>query len=292
MTTPRHGTRGMYVRGCRCPSCRKANTDGEAARRRRHLYGTPGTYVDSAEAREHLRALRAAGYTLRAIARTTGVSRQTLTRLQQSASDAGPSRTRVHAITAARLLELSPDDLNIATGALVSARGVRRRLQALAAIGWTMPALANQLGRTPANLRRVLASDRVTERTDRQIRALYDRLWNRQPDRSTRRRRAASERARDHARANGWVAPLAWDDIDRDADPFSCDKHASDDVDDMDVDIAVERIIARLPISLTAAERDAVIARLSRSGWSLEDIAEVMGISSRTVSRSRAANVA
>lgn len=286
-----HGTRSRYVAGCRCTPCRKANTVSESDRRRRQLYGAPGAYVPSSAARAHLHALLAAGHSVRAIARAAGVSRQTVIRLQR-AEGRRPAEGRVHATTAARLVELSPGGLDVADGAFVNARGAQRRLKALMAIGWTMPALADALGRKPCNLRRVLDAGQVTRRTDREIRDLYDTLWNAPPDRSTPRRGAASDRARDHARRQGWVAPMAWDDIDDDTHPWTAENDDPDDVDDMDVDIAVERTIARLPICLTAAERDAVIERLTRTGWSLEQIADVMGISSRTVSRARATRVA
>lgn len=93
---------------------------------------------------------------------------------------------------------------------MVDPTGTRRRLQALAAIGWSPHLLARELGFTATNaVRHLMRTGRgkINTRTAEAVRHLYDRL-SMTPGPSTR--------ARNHARRAGWAPPLAWDDHDLD----------------------------------------------------------------------------
>jgi hypothetical protein len=95
----------------------------------------------------------------------------------------------------------------------------RRRLQALISIGWAPELLAAELGRRPSSLQCSITGQSVTTRTARDVAALYERPWNTKPPQATSKQRAAFDAARTHAAAQGWLPPLAWDDIDTDPTP-------------------------------------------------------------------------
>lgn len=99
---------------------------------------------------------------------------------------------------------------------LVDSAGTRRRLQALAVVGWSADELAPRLGVAPSMILHWRTStSRMRKPTADAVRALYDDLWD-QP--------GPSSRAAATARGKGWAPPLAWDDdeIDKpDAQPHA-----------------------------------------------------------------------
>jgi hypothetical protein len=140
---------------------------------------------------------------------------------------------------------------------LVDATGTRRRLQALAAIGWPPRALAERLGIQPDN---ILRRHRVRVGTARLVAAVYDQL-SMTPGPDTRSAAAARRR--------GWAPPLAWDDDSID-DP-AARPHADGEgraADDPVIDkVAVNRALADASLAgLTPAERVAAAARLASEG--------------------------
>lgn len=186
-----HGLRATYVRGCRCPQCRAANT---AYQKQRNRYGyqqaQAAKWVDPARAVEHVAALRAQGVGLRLISDQTGIARSSLSKLR--------SRSRISVDTEARILAVYP------LPARVDGTGTRRRLQALMAIGWSGQQLADRMGWTNANLHKLLRdTGNVSTRTAQLVAGIYDRLWDRP---------GSSVRARNLASRKGWAPPLAWDD--------------------------------------------------------------------------------
>ena len=105
----------------------------------------------------------------------------------------------------------------------------------------------------------------------------------------TGEQRAAADAAQAHAAAQGWLPPLAWDDIDTDPTPPAPTAGAYQR-SDMD-EIAVERALAGDQITyddLTTVEQQEVIRRLTARGSSIRDIAAQLGTTKRTVSRRRA----
>ncbi|MCW2899184.1 MAG: hypothetical protein JWO67_1449 [Streptosporangiaceae bacterium] len=286
----RHGTRAAYVRDrCRCPDCTAANTAASRTVARERIYGRWDPYVDAGPVREHIAALRAAGIGVERIAQLAGLSVSHVRQLAQHArGDAAPTR-RVRPSTAARALGIDMDDANRAPHSRVDATGTRRRLQALIATGWTVELLAAELGRRPNALHRSMTGASVTARTAHEVASLCQRLCNTTPPRATSEQRAAADTARAHAAAQGWLPPLAWDDIDTDATPSAPTAGASqrNDIDE----VAVERALAGDHISyddLTAAEQQEVVRRLTARGASIRDIAAQLGTTKRTVSRRRA----
>ena len=261
-----HGTSTTYVvHRCRCDLCRAANTKRAAERRRIQAYGRYNRYIDGDLVRAHLRDLMAAGMGWKTIAAAAGLSASTVYPILYGRNHDDPThpqhrppRKRITREVAEKLLAVTPV---LADGALVDATGTRRRIQALAAIGWTLAELATRLGILRSNLRLHKPTLRyVTERTRRQVQELYDELWNQPPQ------GPSGDRMRAWARALGWVPPMAWDD-DRIDDPRAQaaggrspkDEKAVVDLDEVAHLLALGEsraaVASRLGVSLRTLER-------------------------------------
>lgn len=158
---------------------------------------------------------------------------------------------------------------------IVDATGTRRRLQALAAMGWSMAALASRLGMNPRLLSRIARQDRVYETTHRRVASLFTELCMTP---------GPSEQARRRALTKGWAPPLAWDDIDDPTEKAHANVTGSP-VDEVAVLRAVHRGVGAG--ALTRAERTAATERMARLGYSDARIASHLGVTSRTVERIR-----
>ncbi|WP_299960495.1 helix-turn-helix domain containing protein [uncultured Modestobacter sp.] len=283
-----HGTRAAYVKDrCRCTACTAANTAASRARNRDRAYGRWQPLTDAGPVYDHLDALRAAGIGVERIAALAGMSVSHIRTLAAPDRGHSPATRRVRPGTAARILSISIADDHRAPHSRVDATGTRRRLQALAAIGWSPELLADKLARRPSSLRCSMTSPSVTARTARDVAALYERLSNTPPLRATSKQCAAVHAARAHAVARGWSPPMAWEDIDTDPCPRPTGVASSpDDVDE----IAIERALAGDGIQyadLTAFEQTQVVQRLTERGRSLRDIAAQLATTKNTVWRQR-----
>jgi hypothetical protein len=162
---------------------------------------------------------------------------------------------RLLALTGPILLDAAPDDMR------VPAVGAHRRIRALQALGWPIPAMAADaagISRSQLEWAASHPDGTIQAATYRAVGRLYDLLGMRLgPSRRTRR----------WAARMGHVPPLAWDD---------------DDIDD-------GAAPPQLPSESGAdrQERDEQIAHLTDHGRSARHIAEQVGCSSRTVQRAR-----
>jgi hypothetical protein len=285
-----HGTRTAYVKDrCRCTDCTAANTAVSRTAARERLYGRWHPYVDASPVREYIAALRAAGIGVERIAHLAGLSIRYIRELAEHSHGHSRKTQRVRPDTATRILGIGMNDASRAPHSRVDATGTRRRLQALIAVGWPAELLAAQLGRRPGSLQRSMTSRSVTAHTAQDVAALYKQLWDVPPPRLTGEQRAAADAAQAHAAAQGWLPPLAWDDIDTDSTPPAptAQPLQRDDIDE----IAVERALAGDNITydaLTPAEQQEVIRRLHARGTSIRDTAALLATTKRTVSRRRA----
>lgn len=163
----------------------------------------------------------------------------------------------------------------------VPAIGTTRRLQALAAVGWTQKELGARLGVTGARVGHLMNGmfPTVFPETAAAVAAVFDELCMVVPtDPAPTRPREfrVHERTRRRARARGWVSALAWDDIDNDASPSTSGPltvvHRQDDVDEA----VVQRLLAGERIAATRAEKEEAARRwvedLGRPLRRLEDI--------------------
>lgn len=199
-----HGYARYKLGGCRCYVCAAAVSEYG---RRRTMAITAGTWrVDADVVREHLAVLAALGMGYKRAAFVAGVSRSTVRRIVYgSAGRPAPPTTRRD--IAVKLLAVEVD---LGGAALVDGRGTVRRIQAMAAIGWSLASTAEALGRRASNLALLLGQDRVLRRTADAVAALYEQRSG---------TAGPSARARRLAVARGWVPPLGWNDIDADEKP-------------------------------------------------------------------------
>lgn len=212
-----HGTYAMYtLDGCRCRPCAAAASEYNTQLQRNLAYGR-SNLVDANPAREHIRALAAAGIGLKTVAAAAGISHGSLWKLMYGRTKPDGTRTpsaRVAKTTADAILAVRPTlDVN-APASVVPGIGTLRRVQALATRGWSIPTLCARAGINRQTIDRLLRSahDSVHADTARRIRDLYDELWDHTPPETTQRERGASSRTRNRAAKAGWAPPGAWDD--------------------------------------------------------------------------------
>ncbi len=226
----RHGTRSAYVFDrCGCDDCTAANRDQAQERARRKILARWGfqdpDLVDGDVVRAHLRELMAAGMGWRRIAAVAGVGSSTVCHIlygkyadNPAHPEHRPPRKQVRRDAAAKLLAVR---VEVADGALVDGTGVRRRLQALVAIGWSQTRLAGLLGVTVPNLSKVIHGEgQIRKSTVAAVHRIYEQCWRAAPVPVSRFEQAGITRATGVAAQYGWVPPMAWDDDTID-DPFA-----------------------------------------------------------------------
>lgn len=200
-TLPGHGTYSRaFLHKCDCRPCRgyrlRAKYDRSNGVRRR---------TGSTQVRAHTERLIARGWTQAQIAAASNLHQSTVSIILSARFD-GCSRTTAAAILGIRLDQAPP----IPRG-LVDATGTRRRLQALAVLGYSLPAISRQSGVTDCALRAAIEGLRPHTRitTATRVARLYRQLATRPAPPSRH-----SEKARNRAMARGWHGPMAWADID------------------------------------------------------------------------------
>lgn len=190
---PEHGTQTCYRYGCRRAECRNADRLARKRDELRRLRGVPG-HVDGTRVASHIRLLLATGWTVQELARTTRISYRTITYVL---SGQRSMQTR----NAVKILAIKP--LN--GPSRVDATGTRRRIQALARIGWTLKTIAQRSGHSYSYFARILNGSvtAVSRDTADQVAVAY---------RSLVRTQGPSLGTRTIAERNGWHGPFAWDE--------------------------------------------------------------------------------
>ena len=262
---------------CGCRAC----MDGNARRRRdRYRLLAYGRYQDAHQPiepiRQHLQALVDTGMIPERIAISAGVGGATVRRLLNS-----ETARFVTGATARKLLAVTPDSSTLAAQGRVNGRGTRRRLQALAAIGWNHHEIARRLGYPRWKVNKALEGAYVDIRVHDDIAALYDELWDQQPPTHTRAQRVGRSYALTVARRHGWLPPLAWDDIDTDPAPPTAGQEPLLDA------IAIELALAGQNVRLTRDERLEATRRGTERGLSLTQLSDLLGVDVRTIDRDR-----
>ena len=284
-----HGTRAAYVQDrCGCVPCTAANTEAERRRSTAIAYGTWTGLVDAAAARGHVQSLRAQGLSLKRIAQLSGVGQGTLNALVYGEPARGRRPlSQVRPDTERRLLAVRFQASAVLPGRRVDATGTRRRLQALATLGWSVTSLAARSDLALRTLRRALTTTTVTAETARTVGRLYDQLRAEPAAPGNPRDQAAAARSKARGQRAGWRGPLAWDDIDHDPDEPEALEQSGILAVWVDV-VAVERAMRGERLSLRAPERRDAVSRLTRRGLSARCIAELLHTTVRTVTRLRA----
>lgn len=199
---PRGTLLAYKIDKCRCGACTAANRRYGARRSRLLAYGQWAPLVDAGPARDHIAMVGAAGLGQNRLAEVAEVSLPTVWRIA-----AGRTR-RVRPQTATAILAVRADLDTLDDRALTDAAGTRRRLEALAVLGWSLGEQSARTGRPRNAFSRILTAPMVQARTARDVRALYSQLWDTPPPPGA----PGSERARRYAARSGWLPPVAWDD--------------------------------------------------------------------------------
>jgi hypothetical protein len=211
-----HGTPACYRHDeCRCWPCTRASGAARARRRRLKGYGRD-PLVDAGPAAAHVRELRAAGLSMARISELSGVAGSVLWYILHGKLGRDGVRrptTRLRRVTAERILAVPAGAGQVADDDWVDATGTRRRLQALAFLGWPQVRLAEQIGISADQVRLLqLHTARTQKATAERAIAAYDQLWNTQPPQVSPRQRRWAEHTRAQARKHRWAPPMAWDD--------------------------------------------------------------------------------
>lgn len=199
-----HGTYAAYTLDrCRCLPCAFACSVYGESLRGRHARGDL-TMVDPGPAAAHITALVQAGWTLRWISATSGISQTTVQRINSDTR----SPTLIKSATEAAILAVGDEG----TGRyMIPAIGAVRRIQALATLGWSFKALATKVGMTQRNLVDINTGvvRNIRPPTYQSICRVYDLLWDKP---APRRRDGITDRMIRYAARNNWAPPMAWDD--------------------------------------------------------------------------------
>lgn len=265
-----HGTRAAYVLDrCRCEPCTATATKAEKLRTLRNQ----PAYVSTAPAVAHIRRLQAAGLGWKRIAYLAGLAESNVYPLLYGRPDrdGGKPRTKARASTINAILTVPLPGLDqLGTRVPVDSTGTRRRLQALATLGWSLTQIADRAGLTDRQpLDKAMHDDVTGAATAKAVRDVYDQLWDQQPPKATTRGAAsAAARVRNKAARLGWHPPLAWDD--ESIDSPDAEPHAEDGARRRGVDLdeylwlldsgevpdrAAKRLGVRLDTIQTAARR-------------------------------------
>ncbi|MFW5415061.1 hypothetical protein J0910_00505 [Nocardiopsis sp. CNT-189] len=169
-------------------------------RRRRIAEGRWSPWGDLEQVRARVRALEAAGHTRRSIATAAGLADETVQHLMS------PKARQVKAFVADAILAADPWS---ASAGYLPAIGATRRLQALAALGWTIQDAAAHTGLASSTIAEIRRGGHrhVQAPTHRAIVAAYDQLSMRRPLATP-----GAAVTRGKAARRNWAPPLAWDD--------------------------------------------------------------------------------
>jgi hypothetical protein len=202
---PHHRNLTCYTDySCRRPDCVQRYLDWDRDRIARQANGTWDNLVDATPVRQHLLALETAGVLPNRIAKATGIPLQTIRDFTSPRTRGRRYRTSPE--TAAKILAVTVDDT---TPLYVDPTGTHRRIQALVAAGWPMISIDRRLGYKRERMRKILAEKIVLGATEQLIKATYDELANRKPERHGIPKHHARA-ARQRAAANRWPTPKYW----------------------------------------------------------------------------------
>lgn len=191
---------------------REANARRTRMRRRLISYGQWEPFVAAEPVRQHVLNIRhQAGMSFRNLSAATGVNIGTLEHLIYGVTGYPPAR-QIRSESAAALLSYWPTLDDYTDLAVIDATGTRRRMQALATLGWCAPAVHQHINfvtvRAIANLK---GREQVTARLARAVRDFYRQVCG-NPAEKHGVPTTAAKRARTGAKRNRWAGPSTWDD--------------------------------------------------------------------------------
>lgn len=193
------------------PALRSASARWQVRRRQLMAYGQWEPFVDAEPVRAHLKKIMDAGMPIWAVCKHLGLPHESsLQHVLYGRGDYGPGQM-IRRETAELVLPYWPSLQDFPDTARIDPTGTRRRVQALAVLGWSRAQMARKIGMAEDAFKRACHKERVTARLARQVAALYDAWWNQMPEDHGVSRNAAA-RVRADAARSGFHGPLAWDD--------------------------------------------------------------------------------
>lgn len=251
--------------------CRRHYQRNWLEQKRAQAAGEESGTVDAATVRAHLHELAANGMGADTVAAITGLPIAVVAdiagRARRAERDIALTIMRVHAF---------PEDAE--ERAAISPHGARRRIHALVALGWTFEQVAGWLEMGAGDLTALIGPQVATIRAGvhHKIAAMFDA-------RSMTVPQVKDPRSLALAAAEGWVTPLAWDDIDRDGQPAPAPKAPPATVDE----IAVELALAGQKVRLSVKDRAEVVRQAHARRWSDARIARTTGMDEKSAIRIR-----
>lgn len=209
-TLPPHGSLSRRKHhGCKCWDCCKALRAYSNARYAAITAGTWQPYVDAEPVRLHILQLQEVGISLTRIQQLTNLPLRTISGFLRPSLDRSNTRPRKRSTrreVADKILAIPADNQ---TAAITDATGTKRRIQALAAIGWPQEQVASQAGLGGKYMSQLLKRTHVHSRTAAAIARLYDEVSGSKPEKFGIRK-VSADRAQARARANNWAPPKYW----------------------------------------------------------------------------------
>jgi hypothetical protein len=190
--------------------------------RRQKAYGRyESVYVPVDRARSRIETFRAMGFSYKQIAKMCGVSEPTIYSTIQGYAEKRQlkSKASIHRDSEQKILsaKLSLSGLN--PRAMLSTRGLVRRFQALARIGYTAPVIAKRMGIDDSNLRHMLGNEKVSVAHFVSMMKIYSELCDYPAKAQRGYDKGWIERQKREAKEKGWAHPFDWGNIDFDEAP-------------------------------------------------------------------------
>lgn len=255
---------------CRREGCTRKAWSGPDCFQHHQLLVSQGKagYAPGDVVREHLRKLQALGWSSEAIAEAAGTSQGTPATILRT------GQPNVRAVTAKALLSVPLVPWS-SPRMSVSVLGTRRRLQALAWMGWTNREIAQRVGVAHQTLNTCMWRGSLSSELAIKVAAIYEELSHIQ---------GPSTRAAAVARTRKYYPPAAWDDIDNDLAPVKSER-STHEADTTTVQLACEGLIAFE--DLNRLERYEALKILAGRGLSDVAIAERLQANTSAVCRAR-----
>lgn len=242
--------------------------------------------VDAAPVRAHVLWLQASGIGIQRLIDIAPVGEGVLNGLMYK-----PSKY-IQDANARALLAVQPGMDSLAPGARIPGVGTRRRLQALAAIGWPSSVIAERVDRTRGHIAAIRSAEMVTVRVAKEIAQLYQRMYYVRPQPATTDERIAVTHTLRWSARMLWVPPVAWTEATID-DPTARPSIAEasllrdgltvrTEVGSVDM-VAVLRRATGEDVEIHEWERDAAVLALYRRQWPTYRISQVTGVNPASV---------
>lgn len=255
------------------------------ARQRRRLmaYGQWDPFMPAEPVRAHLQALAAVGMPRKGVEQALGLQPNALRHVTSGTYGYGPGKKVTREIGQA-VLDFWPKLEDFPDSATVDPTGTRRRVEALAVVGWSRAELAKRAERPYCSFKNSLRFERTSVPVAKLVVRLYDELWNQRPEDHGIRPWVA-ERCRRQARAAGFHGPLAWDDglIDNPSALPQTDAQVS--LLAQGENLAARFLLGESVILDAAARREVLLHLMEWADLTVEQVAERLEMTEAAVSR-------